>query len=386
MPKNLTKPFVLVLVLLVIVGCYLVFRPFLTEILVAAILASVFYTPFARFTKFLKGRRNLAAILMCLLLLVIIILPSMKLVSYAGQKSVSAYTATVEFFNNHSVSDVFQSEIFQSGPLRFLKLDKLNMTSAAVKEAVLNTLEKSSNWLISGASIAIKGTATFVISLVLIIITMFFFFVDGKKMLTRLMYLSPLPNRYDQEIFRKFRSVSYTIFVSTFVAAASQGIVAAIGFAVIGFPAFLAGVVVALLSLLPYVGSMIFYLPVGIYYLLIGSIWQGIFILLWGFLVIGTVDNIVRAYMIKGEAQVNPIFVLFSILGGIVLFGFWGVVLGPLIVALAVTVFHIYELEFCGSLEGRGCEEIKKEVEAEKKMANKPEKAEDTGNKKNNKK
>jgi predicted PurR-regulated permease PerM len=85
--------------------------------------------------------------------------------------------------------------------------------------------------------------------------------------------------------------------------------------------------------------------------LLIGSIWQGIFILIWGFLVIGTVDNIIRAFMIRGKAEVNAIFVLFSILGGIVLFGFWGIVLGPLIVTLATTIFHIYELEFCGDLE-----------------------------------
>jgi predicted PurR-regulated permease PerM len=191
---------------------------------------------------------------------------------------------------------------------------------------------------------------------------MFFFFVDGKKMLTRFMYLSPLPNKYDQELFRKFRTVSYTTFVSTFVAAIAQGVVGAIGFAIVGFPAFLAGVVVALLSLIPYLGSMIFYVPVGIYYLLAGDIWQGIFVFLWGAIVIGTTDNIVRAYMIKDKAEINPIFVLFSILGGIVMFGFRGVILGPLVVALAVTVFHLYELEFCESLEGAGCAEAKKEI------------------------
>jgi len=369
MPKNLTKPFLLILVLLVILACYLIFRPFLTEILVAAILASIFYTPFLRFTKFLKGRYNLAALLMCLLLLILIILPSIKLVVYAGEKSVVAYNATVDFFNNNSVDDFFKNDYFKQGAFRYLHLERLNVTSAAVRDAVLNTLKSSSNWLISGASLAIKSTATFIVSIVLIIITMFFFFVDGKKMLTRLMYLSPLPNRYDQEIFRKFRSVSFTIFVSTFVASAAQGIVGAIGFAIVGFPPFLAGVLIALLSLLPYVGSMIFYIPVGIYYLLIGDVWQGIFVIAWGALIIGTVDNFVRAYMIKDKAEVNPIFVLFSILGGIVLFGFWGVVLGPLIVALAVTVLHIYEMEFCGSLEGKGCEEIEAGVKEEKKEA-----------------
>lgn len=362
--KNLTKPFLLALVVLVIVGCFLIFKPFLTELLVAAILASVFYTPFLRLSKFLKGRRNLAAILMCLLLVVLIILPLTRLVIYAGDKSIDAYNTATEFFNEHSVNDFLQSDFFKRGALGRLHLDSLDSNSQAFQDTLLKALEKSSNWLISGAAIFVKQTANLIISLVLIILTMFFFFVDGKKILRQLMYLSPLPNKYDYELFSKFRAVSYTIFISTFVAAIAQGLVGALGFAIVGFPALLAGVLIALLSLLPYVGSIIFYVPVGLFYLLTGSIWQGIFVLLWGVLIIGTIDNIIRAYMIKGKAEVNPIFVLFSILGGIVLFGFWGVILGPLVIALAVTIFHLYELEFCKSLEIGGCEKLKKENES----------------------
>ncbi|MFA6529857.1 MAG: AI-2E family transporter [Patescibacteria group bacterium] len=362
MPQKLTKPFILILVGLVLAGCYLVFKPFLTEIIVAAILASVFYTPFLRFSNFLKGRKSLAALLMCLLLLVIIILPSIKLMVYAGEKSVDAYSATVEFFDNHTINDLFKTEFFDRGVLRRINVDNFDFHSENFKNALLTTFKESSNWLLSGATFAVKETTSFIVSLVLIIITMFFFFVDGEKMLNKLMLLSPLQNKYDKELFRKFRVVSRTTFVSTFVVALAQGAVGAIGFAIIGFPAFLAGILVAVLSLLPYVGSMIFYVPVGIYYLLTGDVWQGIFILLWGMLIIGTIDNVIRTYMVKDEAEINPVFVFFSILGGIVLFGFWGVVLGPLLIALAVTVFHIYELEFCDSLDGENCRELRNEV------------------------
>ncbi|MFZ2310369.1 MAG: AI-2E family transporter, partial [Patescibacteria group bacterium] len=161
----------------------------------------------------------------------------------------------------------------------------------------------------------------------------------------------PLEDKYDREIFNKFKEISYTTMVSTFVVAIAQGLVGALGFAVVGFPAFLAGVLVALLSLLPYLGSMIFYIPVGLYYLIVGDTWQGIFVLAWGFFIIGTIDNIIRAWMLKGKAMINPIFILFSILGGIILFGFWGVVLGPLIVSIAATILHIYSLEFCSDEE-----------------------------------
>ncbi len=346
MPKNLTKPFLLILVLLVLVGCYLVFRPFLTEILVAAILASVFYKPFNWLSKFFHGRRYLAAFLMCFLLILIIIIPSVKIVVYAGQRSVEAYSQAVDFFNGHSVNDLFKTPFFQQGALSYLNLGDYDFHNETFKSIFLNILQQSSNWLLSGATMALKQTTNFLVSLILIIITTFFFFVDGKKMMAWLMRLSPFPDKYDQALFQKFRAVSYMTFVSTFVTAIAQGIVGAIGFAVVGFPALLAFIIITLLSFLPYIGSMIFYIPMGIYYLLIGSVWQGIFVLLWGALIIGTTDNIIRAYMIKGKAEINPIFVLFAVMGGIVIFGFWGVVLGPLIVALAVTVLHIYELEF----------------------------------------
>ncbi|MFA6513791.1 MAG: AI-2E family transporter [Patescibacteria group bacterium] len=352
MTKSLTKPFLLILVFLVIVGCYLVFKPFLTELLVSIILVSIFYRPYELLAKSFKGRKNLAALLMCLFLILVIVVPAVKGIAYAGEKSVIAYSQAVDFFDNHDINDVFKTETFSRSLLKNFDLIGFSEKNENIKSFALTTLKSSSNWIISGATFAVKGTADFIVSLLLIIMAMFFFFVDGKNMLQKIMYLSPLPNKYDKEIFQKFRAVSYTTFVSTFVTAIAQGAVGAIGFAVVGFPPFLAGVLVAILSLIPYIGSALFYIPVGFYYLLIGQVWQGVFVLIWGSLIIGTVDNIIRAYMIKGKAEVNPVFVLFSILGGIVMFGFWGVVLGPLIIALAVTIFHIYALEFCGDLEG----------------------------------
>lgn len=356
MSTNLSKPFLIALVVITLAACYFVFQPFLTVIIIAVILVTIFYTPYEKLSKFLRGRRNLAALLMCLFLVVLIILPTIKMVAYTAEKSVDAYTETTTYFSNHSFSDVLKSPVAEKFHLDNLVSDKYD--SDVVKNVLLEFLQKSSNWMISGATSFLVGTTNFIVSLTLIILTMFFFFVDGKKMLEGIMYLLPLKDEYNKEIFKKFKEVSYTTMVSTFVVAIAQGAVGAIGFAIVGFPAFLAGVLVALLSLLPYVGSMIFYVPVGIYYLLMGQTWQGIFVLLWGMLIIGTIDNVIRAWMLKDKAQINPIFVVFSVLGGITLFGFWGVVLGPLVVAITATILHIYSMEFAPELDA--VSEIKK--------------------------
>jgi predicted PurR-regulated permease PerM len=207
------------------------------------------------------------------------------------------------------------------------------------------------DWLVSGANSVVKGTSKFIVSLILIVFTMFFFFVEGKEMAKKLILWSPLPNKYDFEIIHKFRSVSKTIMISVFVTALFQGLIGGLGFLIIGWPFIFVFFIMALLALIPYIGSAIFYIPASLYLILSGQVWQGIFILAWCWLVVSNIDEIIRAYLIKDKAEVNPIFIIFSILGGVSIFGFWGVIIGPIIIALAITIFHIYELEYDGALE-----------------------------------
>jgi len=117
------------------------------------------------------------------------------------------------------------------------------------------------------------------------------------------------------------------------------------------FPAFFAAVGTAFLTLIPFGGGWLIWLPLSIYLFATGNYLAGALLFIWGAGVISTSDNIVRTIVMKRGAQVHPIFVLFSVLGGISLFGFWGVVLGPLVVAIAITIFHIYEIEYEHVLE-----------------------------------
>jgi predicted PurR-regulated permease PerM len=231
------------------------------------------------------------------------------------------------------------------------KASLLGFDGVDIKVFIADTAKKSSDWLVSGATNFVMGTTNFFVSIIIIIFTMFFFFVDGSRMMEKIMYWTPLPNKYDREIFKKFRDVSYSTMISTFVTAIAQGLVGAIGFMIAGLPAFFPGLLMGFFSLMPYIGSGFIWFPTGVYLLFSGQVWQGVFILAWGTLVVSVIDNVIRGYIIKGKAQVHPIFIILSILGGISLFGFWGVFLGPLIISLAVTVFHIYELEYGEVLE-----------------------------------
>lgn len=339
------RAFLFALIAAVLVACYFVFRPFLVEILIAAILVTIFYRPYEWLTRRLWNKRAISALVMCLAVVLIIIIPLTNLIIYGAQKSVFAYHDMVKFLNNSGISNIAERNVI------FEKAVAMGISPEKVEGLIADMAAKASEWLVGGAAGLVKGTTGFLVSLGLIIFTMFFFFMDGKKMLEQLMYWTPLPNKYDREIFKKFKDVSYSTFVSTFVVAAVQGILGAIGFMIVGLPAFFAGIAIAFLSILPYVGSILVTIPAGIYLLLVGNIWQGIFMLIWGVGLVANIDNLIRAYMIKGKSEVHPIFLIFAILGGIMIFGFWGVVIGPLVIALAITILHIYELEYKGFLE-----------------------------------
>jgi predicted PurR-regulated permease PerM len=338
------KAFLLLLLIFVTWACYLIFKPFLVEIIAAAILVSIFYTPYEWLANKLKGSNKTAALIMCLLVVLIVIVPIVNLIVYGAQQSVEAYGEVIKYVETNNVDNVIKDNVLA-------RADLFGFNGESFKELIIDVTKGMSNWFASGAASFVKGTTGFVVSLILIVFTMFFFFVDGKKMVEKLMHWTPLSNKYDKEIFKKFRDVSFSTVISTFVTAIAQGLIGAVGFLIVGLPAFLPAVFMAFLSLIPYVGAAIVWLPAGIYLLFMGKIWQGVFMLVWGGVFVSNIDNLIRAYLIQGKAKVHPIFIIFSILGGIALFGFWGVIFGPLIISLAVTILHIYEMEYEEVLE-----------------------------------
>jgi predicted PurR-regulated permease PerM len=343
--KNLlSKSFLMLLLVTLLAACYFIFRSFIVEMIAAMILVTMFYPAYEQLTAKLKGRRSIASFLMCFFVVLLVIVPLVNFIIFSAHKSNEAYTETVNFINNNNIEEVVASSVLS-------KLSFINIDVDAFKDFATGLVKNVGIWFYEGASKLVLGTTGFMISMLWIIIIMFFFFIDGSKMLEKVMLWTPLPNRYDKAIFTKFKDVSYSIIMSTFVTAIVQGTLGAIGFLIIGLPAFFAGVFMAIFSLIPYVGTAIVWLPTAIFMFASGKIWQGVFMLIWGVLVIGLSDNVIKAYLIKDKAQVHPIFIIFSILGGISLFGFWGLVFGPLIISLTVTILHIYEMEYAEVLE-----------------------------------
>jgi predicted PurR-regulated permease PerM len=258
-------------------------------------------------------------------------------------QAILAYNDLVPFIQNRVIIDQAVGEIN-----RFIAF--AGITPEQVQTILQDFAGAVNGYLINISTLLVKGTTQFLLSTVIIGLTVFYLFIDGKKLLRKFMNLTPLPNKYDAQLFQTFRNMSYSTIVSTLMVAVFQGLLGGISFAIVGLPAFFPGIIMALLSILPYIGPPLIMVPAAAWLFVTGQYWQGIIITLLA-LIVSNGDNILRAYLIKGKSQVHEIFIFFSLLGGLILFGFWGIIIGPLILALLFTVIDIYEKEFAGQLE-----------------------------------
>ena len=153
----------------------------------------------------------------------------------------------------------------------------------------------------------------------------------------------PLAAAHRRELVGKFTVVIRATVKGNLLVAALQGLLGGLAFWFLGVKgALLWGVVMAFLSLLPAVGAALVWVPVALYFLLTGALWQGAALVAWGVLVIGLVDNVLRPILVGKDTRLPDYVVLMTTLGGMVVFGINGFVLGPAIAAMFIAVWHIY--------------------------------------------
>jgi predicted PurR-regulated permease PerM len=188
-----------------------------------------------------------------------------------------------------------------------------------------------------------NSTSSFIFILVVCFFGLYYFFKDGEAILKKLMDLSPLPTNQEKEIFEKFNQMTVATIKGTLIIALIQGLLIGVVFWIAGVQApTLWGLLTAIISIIPLLGSVLVWLPVGIVLLFLGSYWQAILVLVAGAVVVSSVDNLLRPKLIEGETSLHPLLVFLSTLGGIAVFGPLGFVIGPVVIVLLIAFLEIY--------------------------------------------
>jgi predicted PurR-regulated permease PerM len=339
-----------VLVLMVIAISALFFsmiHQFLMAIFLAGLFSALARPVYRRLRIMFNGHRHLASVTTLLLMIVVVLIPLMLLIGIivgqaidVGQSITPWIKQTIE--QPDRISTYLQHLPFYDElvPYREIILDKAGKIVGSI-----------SKWIVGGLSQATMGTANFVFMTFVFLYTMYFFQMDGAKLIRKILYYLPLNSDDENLMLNKFTSVTRATIKGTMLIGILQGGLAGGAFAVAGIDnAVFWGTVMAVLSIIPSVGSALVWIPASIILIAQGSVTGGVGLLVFCGVVVGSLDNVLRPILVGKDTKMHELMIFFGTLGGIMMFGISGIFIGPLIASLFVTIWELYGIAFSNYL------------------------------------
>ncbi|HWI87167.1 MAG TPA: AI-2E family transporter [Sphingomonas sp.] len=336
------RSFLLLLLVVATIGFAWLIGPFAGAIL-WGIIAAILFTPiYERLLDTIKGRRNVAAVLTLLIIVALVIVPALLLGAALLNQAASAYAAVRSGEIDLGRTFVEMETHLPGWARTWLESVGLNDLEG-VRARLAKGFSNSFQTVVAQLFNAGQSAFGFFLALGVMLYLTFFLLRDGRMLTMRLKNSIPLPVHQRDALLDRFVAVVRATIKGSLIVAILQGAIGGVLFWVLGIRgALLWGVAMGVFSLFPAVGTGLVWVPVTIYLLVTGAIWQGVALGLCGFLIISSVDNVVRPILVGRETRMPDYVVLISTLGGFELMGFNGFVIGPVIAALFLAVWTIY--------------------------------------------
>ena len=337
------KAFLLVLVIAITAAFVTMIRMFLLTIFLAAIFAGVMRPLYLRLLAAFGNRRLLASATTILLLLVVVIAPLTLLagavtnealqVAQNGRAWIEARLDEPSYFDN-AFRRIPYFELVE--PYR----DQI-VTRGAELVGSLGT------FLANALSAATRGTVLFIFHSVILLYAMFFFLMDGPRMLQSATAYLPLAPADKERMLDRFTSVTRATLKGTVLIGVTQGVLSGLAFWAAGIEgAIFWTTLMIVLSVVPGVGAALVWVPAVTILVAQGEVWKGVALTLFCSLVVGTIDNVMRPWLVGRDTKMHDLLILFSTLGGLIVFGATGFIVGPILAALFVTVWEMFGIAF----------------------------------------
>lgn len=336
-----------IFLVLLVVGISLLFflmiRRFIPAILLAGIFSAMMQPLYRRLLRLFRERRGLASAATVVAVLFIIVVPTSAFLGVVTSEAVQI-SQSVGPWIERQVSRPDQLEALIE---RFPFLERLRPYQEQVTAKVGELAGRLGTFLVGLLASATRGTATFFLQLFIMLYAMFFFLIDGRRILDRILYYTPLGPEEEKMMVERFVSVTRATIKGTLVIGILQGGLAGAAFAVAGIAgAAFWGTVMVVLSIIPGVGTALVWIPAAIYLAAAGRPGAAVALAAWCAAVVGSVDNFLRPRLVGRDTKMSDLLVLLGTLGGLLLFGAVGIILGPIVAALFVTVWDLYGRAF----------------------------------------
>ena len=337
----------------------MLFAPFLRPIAWAIVLTLFFYPVYQKIRSLLRGSEGLAALFMCLLIIAFIILPVFALLGSLTNEVLRVYQ---EFQANISIQGSSLLSDLKAYPLLNKLLSYIMSTfklhdEPALEQIVNDLTKRFSESFVTQGTVVFKNIIGVIFQGLLMLVTLYYLFRDGGRLLNEFKGLLPF---HDAEIERFSKIVSDVLYATLYGNILTAVIQAGLGVFILWILDFSApllwGIVMGIATFIPIIGTALVWVPATLYFFMVGMYIKGTILLAFSLLVISQIDYFLRPYLISGKTQLHTLFLFFSILGGLDAFGLLGLILGPIIIALCVSILEIYRLNYLESpdrAEGR---------------------------------
>lgn len=339
--KRSTAIFLSAVAALAVYLCYLIARPFLSPLIAAIVIAIVFFPLNARLRAFIR-HRNTAAALSTILVLLIVMVPALVLGIAVSRELTETYQSLSRQSVNRGATSPYSSQLIE-GLLRLIGR-YVDLSGFDARATLLRWLEQASRYLLAMGAAALSNVFSFAIDLVVIFVTLFFLFREGMGFRLRAAALLPLSA---DQVERLFTTINNTVVANVYgglAVAAAQGFLTGLGLWVLNVPSpVMWGLLTAVASLVPVVGSAMVWVPACIILVVEGHWGKALLLLGWGAAVVGQVDTLVRPYVMSKQVKVHTLLLFFALLGGVKAFGIMGLFIGPVVLSVTTAVLGMLE-------------------------------------------
>lgn len=327
----------------------LMFRPFLLPTLWAVILAHLMFPLHNRLTTFCKGRVTVSAALLTLGIMLLVVVPLIAMGFLLVDEAKAAQTAITVWIQSGGVQRL--PEQLAGLPLMGERAQEwlgwFIVTQGNLDEFFLSSAKALKQFLVDELTGVVTNVFLLAVNFLVMILVLFFLFKDGARLFAGLYRVVPLDESHKAKIFVRLDQTLRAVVKGILAAAVAQGLAAGLAYAVLGapFPMFLTAMTMVLAPL-PVGGTALIWGPVALYLWWAGPLWKALAMLAWGAGIVTMVDSVLKPWLIGQGAQIPVLFMFFSIVGGLAVYGIIGLFLGPIIVGLLHTAILIYREEY----------------------------------------
>jgi predicted PurR-regulated permease PerM len=319
--------------------------PFVSTIILAAVVTGVFSPIYSYFRR--KMRASLASLLTCVLIFFIIFVPIVFFVGILSKEAYDVYLMAKGAVLSDNIRHLIEgSRALEKANLILSNFD-IKFTGEELNKAISEAGRVIGLFLYEQARAITSNILKFLVNSFFMLLIIYYLLIDKKRLHSFILNISPLPDDQDDKLFQKFKDMAGAILIGNGLGGLIQGILGGIVFAIFGLKSpFFWGVIMGLMAFLPIVGIGVVFIPAAIYLFLVGRIASGIFFVVFYIVLSGGIEYIFKPKLVGQRVQMHTLLVFLSIIGGLKLFGILGIIYGPLIITAFLTLTDIYKSSY----------------------------------------